>query len=488
MLKKLVYGAVFNIVNILVQVLLGLIVFREMLLHFGEADFGAWSLLFAILSHIQLCEFGLGTMISKLVPNLKKPDNNQSKTLFSTAFYSMTALFALFSVLLVITSFFLDKLSFQFESDAPLGLVVLLLGLNFLLIFYTGSVRAYLTGNFKVGSINSVRLFINLSRALLIIGLLQFGFSVLAIAVVFAIFAALEFMFLLIMALRIGLRDDLSFRACSVESFKNVVNRGIKLFFMNLNAYSRKNAAIILGGFSLGVVAIVPLRIAGRLMEIYVEIATSLNYILTPYFSGLAPNDSNALNRSFIVSIICATVLSVFIFSNISILGDWFLIVWLTDVPEYTSEILQVMAIGFCIANMQGPCISMFISKDKNNTLMGISIVEMILLIALIFPAINMYGIVGTAYALTVSMIIPKLILQPVLISRAFGIPYFRYVFAIVTPAVVTFTIVKVLYIVANSVPVENEFMSAAIFVVMQGIVLLCIVGFIYKHRKVQPV
>ena len=52
MLKILVTGALYNIVNILAQILLGLVVFREMLLHFGEADFGTWSLLFAILAHV----------------------------------------------------------------------------------------------------------------------------------------------------------------------------------------------------------------------------------------------------------------------------------------------------------------------------------------------------------------------------------------------------------------------------------------------------
>ncbi len=39
MLKILVTGALYNIVNILAQILVGLIVFREMLLHFGLSVF-----------------------------------------------------------------------------------------------------------------------------------------------------------------------------------------------------------------------------------------------------------------------------------------------------------------------------------------------------------------------------------------------------------------------------------------------------------------
>ena len=135
MIRKLVTGAVFNILNILVQVVLGLLVFREMLLHFGETDFGIWSLLFALLAHIQLCEFGLGSMISKLVPSLSKPNSTESQSHFSTAFFTINGLFLIFLFVLIILSFYAHTIPNPFESDTPLGLVVFLLGLNFLFIF-----------------------------------------------------------------------------------------------------------------------------------------------------------------------------------------------------------------------------------------------------------------------------------------------------------------------------------------------------------------
>lgn len=484
MIKKLISGALFNILNIIVQVLLGLIVFREMLLHFGEADFGLWSLLFAILAHIQLFEFGLGSMMSKLVPALKKPKDSVSKALFSTAFFTLNSIFVTFFVILIIASIYVDTMAFDFESGASFGFVVFLLGCNFLFIFQTGALHAYLTGNFKVGRINSVRLFINTFRAILIISLLQFEYSVFVIALVFASVAFLELTLLLTLALKVGLKNDLDRSLCSSSSLKIVIDRGSRLFFLSLNNYTRKNAAIIVGGLSLGVVAIVPMRIAGRLMEIYVEISTALNYLLTPYFSSFEPDDDKTLQQSFLVSISCATALSVLIFSNIILLGDWFLTIWLGVVPEFTSEILQITAIGFCIANMQGPCTSMLISKDRNNVLMTICISEISILLLVILPAIQMFGILGAAYALSAGLVVSRALVQPILICKSFGISYKKYLTTILYPAIATYGTLNILYFVATSFVSNNQIISTVMYLIFQtGLILLGAIYFLKRKR-----
>lgn len=290
MLKILVTGALYNIVNILAQILLGLIVFREMLLHFGEADFGTWSLLFAILAHVKLFEFGLGSIISKLVPILKKGDS-KNVSYFSTAIVAMALIFAAFLAVLIAVALIGGQETLQFQGTEAFTLVLFLMGCNFLFLYLTGAFHAYLTGSFKVGRLNSVRLFINILRSVLIIGFLQFNSSVVIVAYIFALTSLLELLLLFLISVKSGFFEDLDLSTCSISSFNYVAERGYKLFFLSVNDYVRQNALVIVCGFILGVIAIVPLRIAGRLMEIYVQISVSLNYILTPYFSSIAIGD-----------------------------------------------------------------------------------------------------------------------------------------------------------------------------------------------------
>lgn len=484
MLKTLVTGAAYNIINIVVQVLLGLIVFREMLLHFGEKDFGSWTLIFAILAHISLFEFGLGSLMSKLVPILKSSPNSENKSNFSTAFFSISTIAMAFLVIIGTAAIFVEQSTIEFGGSVSFGALIFLLGVNFIFLFHTGAFHAYLSGSFKVGHLNGVRLFINVSRALSIIYLLQVGYGVLEVAIVFAITSMLEFCLLLIFSLKFGLHKYLALRSCNRVSLSYVINRGSKLLFLRVNSYTRKNAAIIVCGVVLGPVLIVPLRIAGRLMEIYVEISTSLNYLLTPYFSSLDLGEQSALNKSFLISIICSTLLSVLIFLNIVYFGDWFLSLWLGDVPEYTSEILHILAIGFCVANSQGPCNSILISKDKNKALMFLCITEIVVLLSLLFFATEYYGVIGAAGAVLISMLVARALLQPILVCSVLNLSLLKYLASIVLPIGVCALTLALLYYLIGLLHLESEHLQAFCFFALQGLFILSIGALLYNRQR----
>ena len=91
LLKKLITGAVFNIGNVVLQVVLGLFVFKYMLSYFGDNDFGQWSVIMALLAHVTLFEFGLNSVISRQVSVLNVSRDERVKVL-STAFLSILTL------------------------------------------------------------------------------------------------------------------------------------------------------------------------------------------------------------------------------------------------------------------------------------------------------------------------------------------------------------------------------------------------------------
>lgn len=488
MLKVLVSGAIFNIMNILIQIVLGMLVFREMLLHFGEHDFGQWTFVFAILAHIMLFEFGLGSVISKLTPHLAREPESVAR--FSTAivviFFIGLVFLCLISIISIAISQFPEMVSF--DDKITLAELLFLLGANFVFTFQAGALQAYLTGKFKVGRLNLIKVGINITRAVGILTVLNLDFGVLAVAIIFAFSALLQVVIMMIIACKSGLLTEFSFSACSKDSLRYIMNRGSRFMFMGFNGYVRNNGAIIVCGIVIGAIALVPLRIAGRLIEIYGEISTSLIYMLTPYFSSINNDKKESLNKSFRISVVASSFVSTLIFANMYFLGQWFLEVWLGQVPSGTFDILIALAAGYCFANAQAPCTPIMISKDRNNDVMWLSIIEIVVLLILIYPLISIYGVIGSAYATFISLIVSRGILQPILITRTLNISFTQYYFPVLVPMVSVGLLIASLYQLGSLVGNVLMLPEIILFLLLQFSVF-GISGFIlFRKFKSKPV
>ncbi|WP_394143347.1 MATE family efflux transporter [Vibrio atypicus] len=485
MIEKLVKGAVFNIANILLQVVLGLFVFREMLHYFGEQDFGTWSLIMAILAHIALFEFGLGAMISRMVSIEDKALDN--KAILSTCFVVINSIASVFIVVSTIVSFIIYEYSYDyssFVSGESLAIVVLLLSANFCMNFASGAYQAYLVGKFYVGTVNSVRFIANLARSMLILLAIYYDLGIVSIAMVFFSVALFELICRITFSYKAGLSGEIAISCVSRSAFAYILTRAFRLIFLRMNDYTRNNSAILFSGVMLGTVAVVPLRISGRLMEIYVEISTSVNYLLTPYFSKFISNDSREMSSKFQVSILVASGLSLIIFGNMWLHAEWFLGIWLNEFSPVTLTSLKVMAIGFCVANMQGPCTALLIAKDEYQTISYLTISEMCLTLVLMPIFISQYGVLGAAYALTTSLCIARAMLQPILVSRKVSLSWRRYYGLLAAPIIVVFILFQFISLSADLVTSFSALPYFVNFITLEVALLSTVLLLIYKRVK----
>lgn len=435
MLKKLVSGAVFNIANILVQVVLGLFVFREMLHYFGDHDFGAWSLIMAILAHIVLFEFGLGTIISRAI-SIKDIEIDR-KSLISTSFCMIISIAIVFTFFVLFCWFLYNFQgdNFAFNDGSYLSVVIALIAGNFAMNFVSGAFQSYLVGQFLVATVNVIRFISNVARSILILLFIYLDLGIFSIAFSFFFIALFELLCRIWFSYKAGLNEDFSMKCFSKEAFDYLKVRAGRFIFLRVNDYTRNNSTILLTGAILGTASVVPLRISGRLMEIYVEISSSVNYLLTPYFSRFINDEAEEFRKKFKISIVVATSLSLFIFFNMYLHAEWFLTLWLGEFSSLTLMSLQVMAIGFCIANMQGPCTAMLIAKDEYKSISYLTICEIVLTLTLIPIFISYYDAIGAAYGLSMSLIIVRGIIQPIIISKKMSIPIFNYLMLLFIPA-----------------------------------------------------
>ena len=146
---------------------------------------------------------------------------------------------------------------------------------------------------------------------------------------------------------------------------------------------------------------------------------------------------------------------------------------WLGDVPQYTSEVMKIIAIGFFIETMQGPCTSLLISKDKNKIIMVLCILEASILIAIISPFVKIFGIIGAAYAIVVSLGLIRGVFQPIIIKKVLKVPLFTYYANLMVPTVVIALNISFLKLVAMSFSFTNEDFTLISFIALQAIVAL---------------
>ncbi len=429
LIKKVISGAVLNIVNLVIQAVLGLFVFKEIFTFFGEQDFGRWTVIYALLAHISLFEFGLGMVITRQV-SLADSCADERKRKLSTAFYGLLSVAMIFLLIFVLCAvlYHLTDNNLYFSDGTSILFVASLLALNFFLSFISGGIQAFLIGEFKVKTVNIIRLIVNLYRALGVIGGLHMGFGIMGVASVFFISSLIELICRYYFAVKIKFKTEISFAKVDLNAFKYIKERAMRFVFLSINDYVRNNAGILITSLLMSAVVVVPLRISGRLMEIFSQVLGSVNLLLTPYFSKFITSENNTFNKKFEISLIISSLISLIIYFNILAHGEWFLDIWLGSYPEVTLDALFILAIGFTIANMQSPVNSVLLAKDHYKTLSYLSIAEFVLTLGMMFVFILQLGVIGAAYALSISLLLIRGILQPILVCRVLSISIYRYI------------------------------------------------------------
>ncbi|MCG7646025.1 polysaccharide biosynthesis C-terminal domain-containing protein [Alteromonas sp. Cnat3-28] len=153
--------------------------------------------------------------------------------------------------------------------------------------------------------------------------------------------------------------------------------------------------------------------------------------------------------------------------------GTWSLLFailawWLGDVPQFTPEVVKLIAAGFCIATVHGPCTSFLISKDKNKTIMLLCILEIVTLLSIIYPFVSLFGIMGAAYSMAISLGLTRGVLQPIIISRVLKINLLTYCVYLLVSMLILTLVLGILYVGATNLGFTNANFTVISFAIMQ--------------------
>lgn len=489
MIKKLFSGALANIFNLLLQLLLGLWVFRELYNYLGEYDFGVWALLFAVFSHVVLFEFGLGMVITRHSAKDSQYFDFVDKELIDSCFKTFYICSIAVIIFFVIVSFFSSMFfpeNNEFKQGDSILIVSFLLACSFISNYLSGAYQAYLLGKMEHTFVNKVRLIANLSRSLLLIIFIEINLPVVSLAAVYTVVSFVE----LIVRAKKCFNLNLTFNPVKAKyNFSQIYNdvneRGKKLFLLRVNDYAKNSAPIIVASSLIGVAAVAPLRISGRLMELFSEVMMSFNFVLTPYFSKISAVDDTDISQKVFFSVALSSAFSSLILANLFLHGEWFLELWLGQSNSITYQVLVLFACAFCLSNMQAPLNSFLIAKEHYKQLSILAIIEFLLTLLGLVIGIYFWGVLGAGYALFFSMFIVRILIQPKVAVSDLGLKVKLYYMVLFIPPMLVFIFMYLTYKLSQLNLFEIVGGNIAqILIQVFGLILISIITYQFFVRK----
>nr|WP_283104651.1 oligosaccharide flippase family protein [Shewanella olleyana] len=477
-------GVAFNIVNVFIQVFVGLFVVRALLSFLGESDFGLWAILIAFVAQVNLLEFGMGSIIGRHVSK-KEEYEGERKIIVSNVMMLITLMAFLFFLVAISVCYIWDAYSggMSFNTSESVFLIFSLLSISYSLNLISGTLQGYLNAKFKFFQNNVIKASCNILRLVFLLFSIKYELGVLGIALVFVSISIIELLLKLYWSLSSGLKSEFTTSSINRQQIKKIMSSGVMFLPMRLNDYFRNNSSILFVGFMINSASSAPLRISGRLMEIYVEISITLNSVLTPYFSKVS-SDTSTFERQFYISILCASALSALIYINLLVVGELFLQVWLGEVPDKVWSVLKIMAVGYAIANMQGPVNSLLIAKGEYGKCAKLSVMETVTTLILMLVLVNLYGVLGAAWALLISLSLIRGVIQPVLVCRLFKYSILSFSTSIFSGAIIVCFILALCYLISMSFGLSHD-LEIMLFISLQMIVMiLMFLGYKFKPKK----
>jgi O-antigen/teichoic acid export membrane protein len=185
--RRLVHNTIFNVIALVSGAATTFFLIRFFLSQLGEIKYGVWVLIGSVFQYRRLLDMGMNSSIDRYIPmNLARRDDNAIQRVVSTSLFFFAAL-AL--VLGLLTLLLYDNIGAWFaiapDMVGSAGVLALVVGFSFALAMPLQVSAALLCGLQRYDILNLTELLMLLLRTVLVVILLQQGYGLLTLGLVF---------------------------------------------------------------------------------------------------------------------------------------------------------------------------------------------------------------------------------------------------------------------------------------------------------------
>jgi O-antigen/teichoic acid export membrane protein len=427
---KLAAGSALRATNLFANAAVGLIL-TPMIVHaLGDRMYGIWALVASFIGYYGLLDLGLTSAATRYVARaIGASDLTECNRVFNTAmvvYFGMAVIAVIMSGILAAASYIWAK----HPGDAALfGELILILGT------YTAAgipMRAF------IGTLNAachfqitagLELMSVAFRAAAVIVVIKLHYGVVALAAAVALSAIPSFA-LTIYFMRTRL-PFLSFQLGLVtrQTTRMLFSYGVYTFISQIADTLRFGIDSLVVSAFVGLAAVTHYNIGGVLTQYFIGTMLALLGVFQSVFSQReGAQDIAGMKRAFFFAIKMAMWSAAFIAFGLIAWGKTFIVRWMGASYSDAYPILVVLTVGCFFALAQMPAVSLLFSTNNHRFYAVANVCEALANVILSLLLVRRYGMLGVALGTCIPMLLVKVFVQPIYVSRLCDISLRQYV------------------------------------------------------------
>jgi O-antigen/teichoic acid export membrane protein len=415
-------------------VVMGVISFilTPILIHgLGDFYYGMWILVAQAVDYYGLLDMGMRWSLFRFVARLKGANAREGLNQTFTTALVITVGIGLSLILLTLVLVIVLPRFFGVTGPARsvFQWLVLLLGLSVAAAFPAQVLGAYLRGLQRFDLFNVAGMVVSASRAILLVTAIRMGYGVVAAAAATLAVSILSLFLHWWLVRRADPGVAFVWKSMTWAHTRELVSYSFYGFLSTTGEYLRFYTDSVVIGRVLGIALITPFSVAGRLMDYFRTILTTIN---GPMMAEMSELDGQArhedLKQFFLRGTRVTALFSVFIGSILVLDGRALIRIWVGENLVSSYRLLWILTIGYVVAFAQHPSLMVIFARAKlHRALGGWTLVEGIANLLLSIYWAHQYGLVGVALGTTVPLVLVKTFVQPRYALRVLELPARTY-------------------------------------------------------------
>ncbi len=433
-------SAISNWLTFIVNLVIGLLLTPFVVAHLGKSGYGIWVLIGSFTGYYGLLNIGITSALTRYVSKAcAEKDDARLQSVVSTAFVFLLTVALILTVgPLMLSGTLAAVFNVAPENIGEFCTVVGLLGAATGLTFLSSMFAAVVTALEYFTVSNVVNVLSGILRALLTVWLILAGFGLIGVAwgvvgsTAFALIAnyAVYRRFTSFGGMRIG--------AARWGTLWTLLGFGAVSTVIQVADILRTNMDSVVIARYLTLPEVGTYGIGSSLVSYLVSFVTIGLSVLRPRFTRLdAAFNPEALRTLFLRSLTVSALLSFCAGMLLILFGGHFIFWWVGKDFAVSYPVLVVLTVGTTVAIAQNPGISLLYSVNKHYFYAITTIIEALANLALSIYLVNRIGLIGVAVGTLVPMLLVKIFVMPVYVSRLAGVRLRDYAARLAPPAVV---------------------------------------------------
>ncbi len=430
--RSLKLNALSNWTTLCINVVVGFCLTPFVYQHLDKPGFGIWTLVGSFTGYYGLLNLGVGSAITRYVARYAGQGDEES--LNETTSTAMT-MFCCTGVLAVLVSYFIAEPLARFFEVKPehfndFRRVVRIIGLATAISFPGNVLGTIIRAHERFVASNCASVLSTLLGAGVSVVLLVRGWGLSGVAVAAVVAESTTLTANLILCRYLTPHVRIRFARARWRMLRTLIAYGGVTTIIVVADLMRSELNSVVIGKCVDMAAVGVYGLAGtKIVKYMVQLVTAGLGVLTPRFAALdGCGDHDGARRLLVKALGVSSVLAFGASMLAIVFGRQFILWWMG--PDFADSvpILWILATGVAFALAQNPAIGFMYALNKHYFYALATIVEGVANLTLSIILVSHYGILGVATASLISMLIIKILVMPIYVSRLAGLSVLDYV------------------------------------------------------------